>query len=151
VAFTLRSPAFDDGDAIPVSFTCDGANRTPPLTWSGPPPGTRSFAVIVDDPDAPGGTFTHWLIFDIPADVAALGEESDGGRTLPNDFGHARYDGPCPPRGHGPHRYDFTIYAVDVPALDLHGKSREALDRALAAHTLATARLSGRFERKTGA
>ena len=147
MALTLTSSAFRDGDAIPADFACDGANRIPPLAWSAAPQATRSFAVVVDDPDAPGGTFTHWLVYDIPPTVTQVVDESHGGKTLRNDFGRARYDGPCPPPGHGPHRYVFTVYAVDVQTLELHGSHREGLERALASHTLATARLMGCYER----
>jgi Raf kinase inhibitor-like YbhB/YbcL family protein len=100
------------------------------------------------DPDAPKGPFTHWLLYDIPATMTELGETRPG-KSLRNDFGRAEYGGPCPPPGHGPHRYVFTLYAVDVPVLDVHGRTREALERSLHAHTLATARLVGRYERKT--
>ena len=148
MAFTLTSSAFDDGEIIPVQYTCDGDNRVPPLAWHGAPEGTRSFAVIVDDPDAPGGTFTHWLVYDIPGTSDSIAGEPPGVQTLTNDFGHQRYGGPCPPPRHGPHRYYFRVYAVDVPALQLHGKTRDALERALRAHTLGTAQLMGRYERR---
>ena len=147
MAFTLRSSAFADGDEIPRQFTCDWDNVSPPLAWSQTPPGTKSFALIMADPDAPGGTFTHWLLYDVPASTI----EIDGhvaGHMLANDFGRPGYGGPCPPRGHGPHRYVFTLYAVDVPALEVQGQTRGALERALRPHTLATARLVGRYERK---
>jgi Raf kinase inhibitor-like YbhB/YbcL family protein len=111
-----------------------------------PPEGTRSFALIMDDPDAPKGTFTHWLLYDIPATATELADQSRA-QTLRNDFGRAGYGGPCPPSGHEPHRYVFTLYAVDVPALTLQGRTRGALEQALHAHTLATARLMGRYER----
>ena len=147
MAFTFRSSAFEEGGHIPRQFTCDGGNQPPPLSWSDPPEGTRSFALIMDDPDAPHGTFTHWLLFDLPAATTALPREGEG-KTLRNGFGRAGYGGPCPPPGHGPHRYFFTLHAVDVPALDVHGPSREALERALRPHTLAKATLMGRYERK---
>ena len=146
MAFTLRSSAFDDEQAITRPYTCDGANLAPPLAWSEPPQGTRSFALIMDDPDAPSGTFTHWLLYDIPATATDVADPSLG-KTLRNDFGRAAYAGPCPPVGHGAHRYFFTLYAVDVPSLTLKGTARKALDRVLQAHTLGTARLMGRYER----
>lgn len=149
MAFTLESSAFRDGQAIPRPFTCDGTDRPPPLSWSDPPEGTRSFALIMDDPDAPSGTFTHWLLYDIPATAQDMSDPALG-KTLRNDFGRAGYGGPCPPPRHGAHRYFFTLYAVDVPVLELQGKTREALERALRAHTLATARLMGRYERHSG-
>jgi hypothetical protein len=148
MSFTLTSSAFNEGDAIPAKFTCDGANLVPPLVWSEPPQGTRSFALIVDDPDAPGGTFTHWLVYDIPASAAGLADHSLG-KTLRNDFGRTGYGGPCPPSSHGPHRYVFTLYALDVPLLTLQGRTRDTLERALEAHTLASARLMGRYRRKS--
>jgi Raf kinase inhibitor-like YbhB/YbcL family protein len=149
VAFILRSSAFGDGHEIPEGFTCDGANVAPPLAWSDPPEATRSFALIVDDPDAPGGTFTHWLVVDIPATARELGARPLG-RALGNDFGRPEYGGPCPPPGRA-HRYVFTLFAVDVAALSLAGESRESLERALTGHTLATARLTGRYQRRVRA
>jgi hypothetical protein len=146
MAFTLTSSAFQDGDTIPRQFTCDGNDTAPPLAWSDAPEGTRSFALVMEDPDAPQGTFTHWLLYDIPVTTMELREQA--GTALRNSFGHAAYGGPCPPPGHGPHRYLFTLHAVDVPALVLHGKTRASLDQALRAHTLATARLTARYERK---
>lgn len=145
--FTLRSTAFHDGGMIPREFTCDGGDRTPALTWAEAPDGTRSFVLIMDDPDAPGGTFTHWLAYDIPASATEIADRPPG-KTLPNDFGRAGYGGPCPPRGHGPHRYFFTLHAVDVPTLTVQGNTRAALERALDGHSLGAARLMGRFERK---
>jgi hypothetical protein len=147
MTFTLTSSAFQDGETIPRQFTCDGNDLAPPLEWSDAPGGTRSFALVMEDPDAPHGTFTHWLLYDIPATTTEL-RGKGGGTALRNGFGRAAYGGPCPPSGHGPHRYVFTLYAIDVAALDIHGSSRAALDRALRAHTLGTARVTGRYERK---
>ena len=146
MAFTLTSSAFQDGETIPRQFTCDGNDLAPPLAWSEAPEGTRSFVLIMEDPDAPHGAFTHWLLYDIPATTTELQEQA-GCTALPNSFGRAAYGGPCPPSGHGPHRYVFTLYAIDVPALEMHGRTRASLDRALRGHTLATARLTGRYER----
>ena len=148
MAFTVVSPAFADGQPVPKQFTCDGEDAPPPIAVSDPPSGTKSFAIIADDPDAPRGTFTHWLGYDIPADGKALRPEA--GKTLENDFGRKGYGGPCPPRGHGKHRYYFTVYAVDSPALDVSGGgggARRVLEAALKDHTLGTARLMGRYER----
>jgi Raf kinase inhibitor-like YbhB/YbcL family protein len=147
MAFTLTSSAFHDGETIPRQFTCDGDDVAPPLAWSNPPEGTRSFALVMEDPDAPRGTFTHWLLYDIPATTTELRGKASG-VALRNSFGRAAYGGPCPPPGHGPHRYVFMLYAIDVPALDMHGSSRASMDHALRAHTLATARLTGHYERK---
>ena len=145
MTFTLRCTAFGDGAPIPAQFTCDGANVEPPLHWSGAPEGTRSFALILDDPDAPGGTFTHWLLYDVPASATAVNGE---GASLRNDFGRDGYGGPCPPRGHGSHRYVFTLYAVNVPSLTLRGRTRTSLEHALRDHTLGVARLVGLYERR---
>jgi hypothetical protein len=113
---------------------------------SGAPDGTRSFALIMDDPDAPKGTFTHWLVYDIPADGASL--RAEAGKAIDNSFGRSGYGGPCPPPGHGVHRYFFSVYAVDRPSLDVKGRSRADLEKALDGHTLGTAKLMGRFERR---
>ena len=145
MAFTVTSPAFADGQTIPKQFTCDGDDAPPPITVSDPPPGTKSFAVIADDPDAPKGTFTHWLAYDIPAGGNAL--RTTAGKTLKNDFGRKRYGGPCPPAGHRKHRYYFTVYAVDAPALHVPGGGRNDLEAALKDHTLAKTQLMGRYER----
>jgi len=146
MAFTLTSTAFEEGETIPQTYTCDGADEPPPLAWTNPPKGTASLALIMDDPDAPAGTFTHWMVYDIPTS-ARRGNGASAGRALRNDFGRSGYGGPCPPPGHGPHRYSFTLYALDVATLDLPRQNREALERALERHTVATARLMGRYER----
>lgn len=143
---TLTSPAFLDGDPIPRQFTCDGANVPPPLDWSGSPDATRSFALIVDDPDAPRGTFTHWVLYDIPAHTTTW--PSDGpSKTIRNDFGRSGYGGPCPPPHDGPHRYVFTIHALDVRYLELTSGDIDGFRRAVNGHTVATGRLVGTYER----
>jgi Raf kinase inhibitor-like YbhB/YbcL family protein len=112
---TLLSPAFPPDSMIPAPLTCDGDNKSPELEWVHPPEATRSFALIVDDPDAPDGTFTHWILFDIPPDLNHLpGDASDIGLHGRNDFQHASYGGPCPPPNHGQHRYYFKLFALDV-------------------------------------
>jgi len=145
MTFTITSPAFADGQPVPKQFTCDGNDAPPPIAVDHAPKDTKSFAVILDDPDAPTGTFTHWLAYDVPAEGKTL--RATGGKTLKNDFGNKGYGGPCPPKGHGAHRYYFTVYAVDVPALDVSGDSRDDLESALKGHTLGTARPMGRYER----
>lgn len=145
MAFRLSSAAFADGANIPPQYTCDGSDAPPPLSVHDVPQGTRSFALIMDDPDAPRGTFVHWLAYDIPTDGTF---DATRGRTLRNGFGRDGYGGPCPPPGHGPHRYHFTLYAVDVPSLTVKGKTRRDLEAALEGHTGATAKLTGRYERK---
>jgi Raf kinase inhibitor-like YbhB/YbcL family protein len=145
MAFSATSSAFADGQPVPKQFTCDGNDAPPPIAINDPPNGTQSFAVIVDDPDAPKGTFTHWLTYDVPVDGSAL--RATAGKALKNDFGRTGYGGPCPPHGHGSHRYYFTVYAVDVPELGVPGDSRDDLEAALEGHTLAKARFMGRYER----
>ena len=145
MALTLTSPAFADGQRVPTEYTCDGNDTPPPLGVANVPEGTRSFAVIMDDPDAPGGTFTHWLVYDIPVSGNQLSATS--GKALRNGFGRDGYGGPCPPPGHGRHHYNFTVYALDVPSLDVPGRTRRDLEAALKGHTLETARLTGIYER----
>jgi hypothetical protein len=150
--FAITVGGFPDGAAIPPKHTCEGANSSPPLTWSGAPAGARSFALILDDPDAPGGVWTHWLLWNIPATVSGLEESARPRgpiRAGTNDFGKPGYGGPCPPRGHGPHRYFFRLFALDVEDLGLGaGARREELVRVLGPHILATCEYLGRFERK---
>jgi Raf kinase inhibitor-like YbhB/YbcL family protein len=146
MAFTLTSPSFNDGAAIPVEHTCDGADTAPPLHAAGLPTGTRSLALIVDDPDAPNGTFPHWLAFNIPSGEGRV--EVESGKTLTNGFGREGYGGPCPPRGDGPHRYVFRLYAVDVPSLGVMGRSRPGLESALTGHVLGETTLIGTYERR---
>jgi Raf kinase inhibitor-like YbhB/YbcL family protein len=147
---------FDDGDRIPRRYTADGENVSPPVTIAELPEGTRSLALVVDDPDAPAGTWVHWLIWGIPADrpwlpegvpAEAVVEEVGGARQGRNDFDAVGYGGPAPPRGHGEHRYRFTAYAlrehIDLDA----GATREALEERLADAVLETARVSGVYSR----
>jgi Raf kinase inhibitor-like YbhB/YbcL family protein len=153
--FALRSPAFAANGTLPVRFTCDGAGSSPPLSWQRPPAGTRSFALVVDDPDAPGGTFTHWLVYGLPATARALPSRLPARPLLQapvrlrqgrNSFGRIGYGAPCPPPGPA-HHYVFRLLALDrAPALAA-GASRTALSGAVAHHTLAVARLVGRYAR----
>lgn len=152
MAFSLTSPAFAHGAAIPVRHTCDGQNLSPQLRWNNQPSGCRGFALIVDDPDAPSGTFTHWVLFDVPPTERGLPEAAAGGtagKQGRNDFGKNGYGGPCPPHGHGVHRYFFRLHALDVESLKLAaGARRSEVERAIQAHVLATAELMGKYERK---
>ncbi len=150
MALTLTVPTFAAGDMIPKRYTCDGQNVSPALHWSDAPASAHGYALIVDDPDAPGGTFTHWVLFDIPGDQSGLAEgEKAIGAAGKNDFGRSGYGGPCPPHGHGPHRYYFTLYALDVAALKLKaGAARREVEAALRGHILAQAQYMGRYERK---
>ncbi len=152
MTFKLVVEGFREGDTIPKKHTCEGADVSPALRWEDPPATTKSFALIMDDPDAPVGTWNHWLLWDIPADVRRL-EEGFRPGTLgvsgTNDFGRLGYGGPCPPKGHGPHRYYFRLYALDVASLGLpQGAKRRDLDRALQGHILAEALYMGRYERR---
>ena len=152
MAFKLFSSAFSEGGWIPELHTCQRADVSPPLEWMGEPPETRSYTLIVDDPDAPGGVWTHWLLYDIPPQTHNLAQGCRaGGLGLDgtNDFGKQGYGGPCPPRGHGPHRYFFKLYALDLQTLGLPaGVKAGDLARALKGHILAEARYMGRFERR---
>jgi hypothetical protein len=149
MAFTLSSPAFAAGGDIPRRFTCDGENVAPHLVWTGAPKGARSFALIVDDPDAPSGTFTHWIVFDIPGDRTDLpaGTRSDAvGVSGRNSRGQVGYMGPCPPSG--THRYFFRLSALDVETLRLTaGAARQQVEQAMSAHSLGVAELMGRYAR----
>lgn len=150
----LNSSAFRDGDTIPRRYTCDGDNISPPLSWTGAPKGTKSFAVLCEDPDAPGRTWHHWAIYDIPHDQHGLPERvgrsdgADGSHQARNDFHKAGYDGPCPPPGHGPHRYRFRLVALSVEHLPLQkGSSYTAVATDVKNHALATAELTGVYAR----
>ena len=154
MSLILTSPAFGDGATIPLKHTRDGGNVSPLLQWTGAPSGARSFALIVEDPDAPHGTFRHWAAFDIPPDRAHLPEgvqkkaEWASLRQGRNDFGNVRYDGPAPPRGHGPHHYHFRLAALDAPSLPApDGAGVEAIWRLARKHILEEAELVGVYQR----
>ena len=150
MAFTLTVKGFDNGGTIPKQNTCEGADSSPAVEWSDEPSGTQSFALIVDDPDAPAGVWSHWLLWDIPAYVHSLREgfrPGMGGASGKNDFGRSGYGGPCPPKGNA-HRYYFTLYAVNRPALGLPaGAARQDLNRALKGRILAQTQYMGRYKR----
>lgn len=148
----ITSAAFQDGGLIPQKYTCDGEDVSPPLAWTDPPRETQSIALIADDPDAPRGTWVHWVIYDLPPDARGLSEGVPPAETLPNgakqgrnDFGKIGYGGPCPPRG--THRYFFKLYALDrklgLPA----GKTKQELLEAMRGHVLTEAQLMGRYAR----
>ena len=151
MTFAVTSSAFAAGGEIPKQYTCKGADTSPPLGWSGAPANAAGFALIVDDPDAPSGTWTHWLLFDIPPTVHTLAQGyAPGGLGVSgtNDFGKLGYGGPCPPKGHGPHRYFFKLCALDVATLEITaGVTAAGVTRALEGHALGKARYMGRFER----
>jgi Raf kinase inhibitor-like YbhB/YbcL family protein len=144
---SLTSDAFENGGPIPPPHTCEGADLSPALSWSGPPDGTRSLALVCDDPDAPGGTFTHWLAWGIDPAAGRLAEGEAAPVEGRNDFGSSGYRGPCPPRGHGPHRYFFRLHALDTEVDLATGAGKDELARALDAQTLASAELMGTYER----
>jgi len=148
MAFRVFSSAFAEGAMIPALHTCQGADVSPTLEWAGEPAGTRSFTLIVDDPDAPAGVWVHWLLYDIPAKVHTLSQGVQStALTGTNSFGKAKYGGPCPPHGN-PHRYYFRLYALDRASLGLPaGANRAELEHAMAAHILAEAQYMGRFKR----
>jgi Raf kinase inhibitor-like YbhB/YbcL family protein len=152
MAFQLFSTAFANSGWIPELHTCQGADLSPALEWNGEPAGTRSFALIVDDPDAPAGIWNHWLLWDIPSTTHNLAQGFKAGSvglSGRNDFGRTGYGGPCPPKGHGPHRYFFKMYSLGLDSLGLQeGKKRADLDRAISGHVLAEAQFLGRFERR---
>lgn len=148
-SITVTSKAFTMGGMIPVDYTCDGKEVSPPLTWSAPPAGTKGIALVVDDPDAPGGVFTHWLVFNIPPETVTLAENVDpatlGAKVGTNDFRAVSYRGPCPPKGDGMHAYRFTVYAVDAPLQANDGAVRADVDAALSNHVLGYGRVTGLF------
>lgn len=151
--FILTSTAFQPGGAIPARHTCDDENKSPQLLWSAPPADTRSFALIVDDPDAPAGTFTHWVLYDIPATLTGLPDNVPPspnpkgiGTQGKNNFRHNWYDGPCPPRGK-PHHYFFRLYALDAVLGLPAGQSAQQLQQAMHGHILAQAQLIGIYQR----
>lgn len=150
----LQALAFKPGADIPAQFTCDGSNISPALGWITPPTGTQSFALVMEDPDAPGQTWIHWVLYDLPATERELPEGVAPKPTLPsgarqgrNDFGKTGYGGPCPPRGPA-HRYYFKLYALDnrlgLPA----GATRAQVDRSMRGHVLAEAEVMGRYRRQ---
>ena len=124
MAFAIRSAVFENGQPIPPKYTRDGENISPPLQWSDVPAGTRSLALVIEDPDAPSGIFRHWAVYNIRPSQTSLAEGVNGPRAEAlgsgvNDFGNARYDGPQPPQGDAPHHYRFRLLALDVPSLEL--------------------------------
>jgi len=155
MAFILTSAAFKDGAPIPGKYTCDGVDVSPPLTWSGAPAGTRSVALIADDPDAPGGTWVHWVLYNLPAEVSELPEniakveslDLGGARQGRNDFRRPGYGGPCPPPGPA-HRYFFKLYALDTRLELKAGAQKKDVEAALEGHALGSAQLMGTYARQ---
>lgn len=151
---TITSPAFTQGSPIPAKYTCDGQDVSPPLKWSGMPAGTLGLVLICDDPDAPAGTWVHWILYNLPPMPTELTERvpaeevlTDGTRQGLNDFKRVGYGGPCPPQGK-PHRYSFKLYALDVE-LDLKPKASKAqVVAAMQGHILAEGELMGTYQRR---
>ena len=154
---TVTSPAFADGGDIPLNYTCEGQDVSPPLTWSGVPTGTKSLALIVDDPDAPDParprmTWVHWVLYDLPASSTALAEAVDAAKLPPgtkpglNDWKKLGYGGPCPPSGK--HRYFHKLYALDVQLPSLRRPTKAALEAAMKGHILGEAHLMGTYQKK---
>jgi len=153
MSFTLSSTAFPPGGDIPSKYTCSGADVSPALSWNDPPAGTQSFALIADDPDAPVGTWVHWVAYDLPAGARQLPEAvpkteaiAGGGVQGQNDFHKTGYGGPCPPPGK-PHRYYFKLYALDSKLSLKPGATKKVVEAAMEGHILAQAEVMGRFQR----
>lgn len=153
MAFELKSSAFKASENIPKKYTCEGPDVSPPLSWTDPPAGTRAFALIMDDPDAPVGTWVHWVLYDLPATTRELGEAvptkemlSSGARQGVNDFRRVGYGGPCPPPGPA-HRYFFKLYALDQETgLKPRASKQQVLD-AIKGHILGETQLMGKYKR----
>jgi len=152
MAFELKSSAFGAGQSIPRKFTCDGQGVSPPLSWSDPPPGTRSLALISDDPDAPAGVWVHWVLYNLPVAarslpeaVSADAERPDGSRHGQNGWRRLGYGAPCPPSG--THRYFFKLYALDAPLELAAGANKQQVLKAMEGHILGQAELMGTYKR----
>ena len=153
MALELKTTAFAPGGAIPKKFTCDGPDVSPALTWTEPPAGTQSFALVMDDPDAPVGTWVHWVLYDLPAGARELAENvpkseelASGARQGRNDFRKIGYGGPCPPPGPA-HRYFFKLYALDAKLNLKAGTTKADVEKTMKGHILAQAELVGRYGR----
>ena len=154
--FSLTSPSFRNNQSIPAKHSCEGADASPALTWEGAPAGTKSFALITDDPDAPGGTFVHWVLYGIPGTTTQLPENVAKTETVAalsnakqgtSSFGRVGYGGPCPPRGHGIHHYHFKLYALDTELNLAQRVTKSQLEAAMKGHILSQAELVGTYRR----
>lgn len=153
MSFQISSSSFESGGMIPKKFTCDAADVSPELSWNGAPQGTKSFALIADDPDAPAGTWTHWVIYDLPPNLTNLAENTpktdelpDGAAQGRNSFKKIGYNGPCPPPGKA-HRYFFRLFALDQKLEIKPGASKEEVEHAVQGHILAEAEVVGKYQR----
>lgn len=154
MSIQISSTAFSEGQPIPNKYTCQGPDVSPPLTWTNAPPETRSFVLIADDPDAPMGTWVHWVLYDLPGTATGLDENRPKEQRLPgggtqgvNDFKRIGYGGPCPPPGK-PHRYFFKLYALDKTLELKPGATKQEVERAMQQHILAQGQLMGTYQRK---
>lgn len=152
--FQITTSAFSSGGTIPKNYTCDGPDLSPPLSWKDAPAGAQAFALIADDPDAPAGTWVHWVIYNIPSSAKELREGvqkteqlPDGSRQGRNDFRKIGYGGPCPPPGK-PHRYFFKLYALDAKLNLKPGATKAEVEGAIKGHTLAQSELMGKYGRQ---
>ncbi len=151
----LESPAFHDGAEIPGEHSRDGGDVSPPLLWSGVPPGAASLALVCDDPDAPRGTWVHWVLYDLPPSLSGLPAGLPKTERLPgggvqgrNDYGESAWGGPAPPRGHGTHHYAFRLYALDRKLELPPGATKAQLEAAMKGHVLAEAKRTGTYRRE---
>jgi Raf kinase inhibitor-like YbhB/YbcL family protein len=150
----VSSDAFESGEQVPAEYTCKGSNISPPLSWSDVPQGTKSIVIILEDPDSPGGLFTHWILYNIPPDHRDIRSRvdkkpvlMDGSRHGLNNFGKMEYGGPCPPPGTA-HRYFVRVFALDTPLALRAPVTRKVIDDAMAGHVLAKGELMGKFRRE---
>jgi len=154
MAFRLTSNGFSEGQPIPKRYTCEGEDLSPPLVWCGAPAATHSLLLLCDDPDAPGGTWHHWCLFDVPSTVTELKEavprsaQVGAMRQAVNDFGEIGYRGPCPPRGHGAHHYHFRLLALDIQQLAMKDRAKcKAVEAAARSHVIGAVELVGTYAR----
>jgi len=146
---SLTSGAFQNGQPIPTEYSCDGTNKSPPLQWGEPPARTKSLALVIDDPDAPGGTFRHWGAYDIPASTRSIASGERVGTEVDNDGGKPGYTGPCPAKGNGVHHYHFKLLALGVEKLNLEQHAKVAdVEAEASEHAIGRGDLIGTYERR---
>jgi len=145
--FSLASPSYKNGGSVPEVYTCEGDHKSPPLKWFNAPKGTKSFALIFKDPDAPSGMWTHWVVYDIPATTTQSSEGSSpkGAKVGKNEMGATKYAAPCPPNGK--HRYIFDLYALDVDSIKTDDTTRVGVEKAVKDHTLGKTSLEATFSK----
>ncbi len=149
IKLDLISEAFHNGQPIPAQYTCDGTGQSPALSWSDPPVGTKSFALVLEDPDAPGGAFRHWGVYDIPASARSIGRGPPIGNEVTNDFGKPGYGPPCPPKGHDPHHYHFKLFALSADRLNIASNAKVSdVENAAQRQAIVQGELVGTYDRK---